>query len=55
MGPGCKNKCRLRREEPLTDEFRQQIFDNFYGEGANEKTQVRIVTTYLMSDLLIDT
>ena len=55
MGPGCGNKCRFRREQALTDEFRQQIFDNFYGEGANERTPVRIVTTYLMSDLLIDT
>ena len=56
MGPGCQNTCRLRKQgEPLTEEFRQLIFDQFYGEGANEKSQVRIVTTYLMSDLLIDT
>ena len=56
MGPGCGNECKLRiKEGPLTEDFRQQIFDQFYREGANEATQVRIITTYVMSDLLIDT
>ena len=50
MGPGCENKCRFRKNgDPLTDEFRQQIFYQFYGEGASEITQVRIVTTYLFN------
>ena len=50
MRPGCQNKCYFRKNgEPLTDEFRQLIFDQFYGEGASEITQVRIVTTYLFN------
>ena len=56
MGPGCRKECRLRiKNGHLTEEFRQQIFDQFYRKGANEATQVRIITTYVMSDLLIDT
>ena len=50
MGPGCQNTCYFRRiGEPLTDDFRQAIFDQFHGEGASEITQVRIVTTYLFN------
>ena len=35
--------------EPLTDEFRKSIFDQFYREGASEITQVRIVNTCLFN------
>ena len=51
MGPGCKNKCIICRKngEPLTDEFRKSIFDQFYREGASEITQVRIVNTCLFN------
>ena len=55
MHPDGQNTCYLRKiGEPVTDEFRQLIFDQFYGEGASEITQVRIVTTYLFNVWLID-
>ena len=42
MRPGCNlNKCRANCRD-LTNDVRQQIFDTFYGEGANEDSQVRI-------------
>ena len=50
MGPGCKNKCYLRKcNGPLSEDFRQEIFKEFWREGASEITQVRIVITYLFN------
>ena len=50
MGPGCQNTCYFRRiGGPLSEDFRQAIFDQFWGEGASEITQVRIVITYLFN------
>ena len=50
MGPGCKNKCYLRKcNGPLQEHFQQDMFNKFWREGASEITQVRIVTTYLFN------
>ena len=50
MGPGCQNKCKLRRSYgALPEGLRKQMFDDFYREGASAETQVRIVITYLLN------
>ena len=55
MGPGCQNKCKLRRTYgELPEGLRKQMFDEFYREGASEASQVRIVITYLFNVWLID-
>ena len=42
MRPGCDTtKCSYDCKD-LSNEVRQQIFDNHYGEGADENSQVRI-------------
>ena len=42
MRPGCDTmKCRYDCKD-LSNEVRQQIFDNHYAEGADENSQVRI-------------
>ena len=50
MGPGCQNKCKLRRSYgALPEGLRKQMFDDFYRVGASEASQVRIVITYLFN------
>ena len=50
MGPGCQNKCKLRRSYgALPEGLRKQMFDDFYRVGASETTQVRILITYLFN------
>ena len=50
MDPGCEDKCYLRQcDGPLDENLQNQMFKEFYREGASEFSQVRIVITYLFN------
>ena len=48
MGPGCDSTICTKNCKDVSYEHRKQIFDDYYGEGAHEDTQVRIDDTNYM-------
>ena len=48
MGPGCDSQKCTKGCKDVSNEVRKQIFEDYYGEGADEDTQVRIDDTNYM-------
>ena len=48
MGPGCDSTQCTKNCKDLSNEARKQIFEDYYGEGADEDTQVLIDDTNYM-------
>ena len=48
MGPGCDSQKCNKGCKDVSYEVRKQIFEDYYGEGADEDTQVRIDDTNYM-------